>query len=111
VSEIELEVDANLVLSALGDSTRRAIVDLVAQSPASVSDLANALSVTKTAIGQHIVLLEACHLVSSKKIGRVRICRIDQRGLNAVRRWIEAHEGHWQANLRRLGGIIGESDA
>lgn len=110
MSEIELETDANLVLSALGDGTRRAIIDLVAQSPASVSDLANALSVTKTAIGQHVTLLEACHLVSSTKIGRVRICRIDQRGLNAVRRWIEAREGHWQTNLRRLGGALGKPD-
>jgi DNA-binding transcriptional ArsR family regulator len=103
-------MNADQVLHALGDGTRRGLIGILAQSPASVTDLANALGVTKTAIGQHVAILEACQLVSSEKAGRVRICRIDQRGLNILRRWIDAHTGGWNARLGRLGDLLTEGD-
>jgi DNA-binding transcriptional ArsR family regulator len=101
-------MDADQVLSALGDGTRRALIGILAQSPASVSDLANALGVTKTAVGQHVAILEVCQLVSSEKTGRVRMCKIDTRGLDVLQRWIDAHRGSWNARLVRLGEVIAE---
>jgi len=106
----ERAAEADQVLNALGDGTRRAMFGLLAQSPASVSVLAEATGVTKTAVGQHIAVMEACQLVTSQKTGRVRICKIDQRGLNVLQRWIEDHRGHWESNLGRLGGLLGEGD-
>jgi len=102
----EMEPEPDQIFNALGDETRRGMVGLLAQSPASVSDLAKALGVTKTAIGQHIAKLESCQLVVSRKKGRVRICKIDQRGLDALQRWIDAHRGHWEAQLGRLGDAL-----
>lgn len=101
-------MDADQVLNALGDGTRRALIGILAQSPASVSDLANALSVTKTAVGQHIAILEACHLVKSEKHGRVRMCRVDTGGLDVLQRWIDVHRGSWKSMLGRLGDVLGE---
>lgn len=100
--------DADRVLAALGDGSRRAIIGLLAQSPCSVSDLANALGITKTAIGQHIVVLETCRLLQSEKQGRVRLCRLDQEGFNTLQRWISHHRGHWERNLDRLGEVLDE---
>lgn len=101
-------MDADQVLNALGDGTRRVLIGILAQSPASVSDLANALGVTKTAVGQHVALLEACQLVASEKNGRVRMCRIDTRGLDILQRWIDARRGSWESRLGRLGDVLGE---
>jgi DNA-binding transcriptional ArsR family regulator len=101
-------MDADQVLTALGDGTRRALIGILAQSPASVSDLASALGVTKTAVGQHIAILEACQLVSSEKKGRVRICRIDTRGLDVLQLWIDAQRGAWESRLGRLGDVLGD---
>lgn len=101
-------MDGDQVLNALGDGTRRALIGILAQSPASVSDLANALGVTKTAVGQHIAILEACQIVSSEKKGRVRMCKIDMRGLNLLQQWINAHRGRWNSKLERLGDVLGE---
>lgn len=101
-------MDADQVLSALGDGTRRALFGILAQSPATVSDLANALGVTKTAVGQHVAILEACQLVSSEKSGRVRMCKIDTRGLDALQRWVDAHRGSWNVRLGRLGDVLAD---
>ncbi len=101
-------MDADQVLNALGDGTRRALIGILAQSPASVSDLANALSVTKTAVGQHVAILEACQLVASEKNGRVRMCRIDTRGIDILQGWIDARRGSWESRLGRLGDVLGE---
>lgn len=101
-------MNADQVLNALGDGTRRGLIGILAQSPASVSDLANALGVTKTAIGQHVTILEACQLVSSEKGGRVRICKIDTRGLDILQRWIDTHRGSWNVRLGHLGDVLAE---
>lgn len=100
--------DADRVLAALGDGSRRAIIGLLAQSPCSVSDLAEALGITKTAIGQHIAVLETCGLLQSEKQGRVRLCKLDQQGFNTLERWIGRHRGHWEHNLDRLGEVLDE---
>jgi DNA-binding transcriptional ArsR family regulator len=101
-------MDADQVLNALGDGTRRGLVKILAQTPATVSDLANALGVTKTAIGQHIAILEACQLISSKKAGRVRMCKIDTRGLDVLQDWIDAQRGSWKTKFEQLGVVLSE---
>ena len=99
--------DMGRVLDALGERSRRSILDLLAASPCSISDLAQALGVTKTAIGQHVQILEACSLVKTEKKGRVRMCRVDPAGLDDLQEWIDHHRGHWQASLARLDDFLG----
>ena len=69
--------DIDRVFHALGDPTRRAILDLLSQRPQSVSALARPLGVTVTAIGQHLQLLERTGFVRTRKEGRVRVCTVD----------------------------------
>ena len=99
--------DMGRVLDALGERSRRSILDLLAANPCSISDLAQSLGVTKTAIGQHIAILESCQLVKTEKKGRVRMCRVDPTGLDDLQQWLDHHRGHWQSSLARLDDFLG----
>ena len=94
------------VLNALGDPTRRAIVERLARGPQSVSALAAPLGVTLTAVGQHLQVLEESGLVRTAKVGRVRTCRIDAAGFSALEKWIGDQRSLWERRLDRLGGVL-----
>ena len=99
---------ADAVFNALGDPTRRAMIAALSFSPASVSELAAQLDITKTAVGQHLAILEGCHMASSAKVGRVRTCRVDPRGLRLASDWVEFHRRQWDDALDRLGDMLDE---
>ena len=103
-------VDIGKVLDALGDPTRRAIVERLRQGPLSVSALAGPLQITLTAVGQHLQVLEDCSLVHTEKMGRIRTCRLEPAGFLALRQWVQAHRSTWERGLDRLGKLLEESD-
>ena len=93
---------------ALGDPTRRAILDVLSRAPTSVSLLAEALGITLTAVGQHLQILEACALVRTEKVGRVRTCSIDAAGFDRMEQWIRDHRNVWERGLDRLADLLDE---
>ncbi len=95
---------------ALGDSTRRAILDRLTTGPMSVSRLAEPLGVTLTAVAQHLQILEAVGLVHTEKLGRVRTCRIETAGFRVLEQWIRDHRTAWERKLDRLGELLAEED-
>jgi DNA-binding transcriptional ArsR family regulator len=95
---------------ALGDPTRRAILDALVEKPASVSKLAEPLGVTLTAVMQHLEILEAAGLVRTEKLGRVRTCRLEPGGFNPLEIWIGEHRMPWERKLDRLGEFLSEED-
>ena len=99
---------ADAVFNALGDPTRRAMIAALSARPASVSELAERLSITKTAVGQHLAVLEGCRLASSAKTGRVRTCRIDPRGFALASDWVDFHRRQWDDALDRLGNVLAD---
>lgn len=103
-------IDMNRLFHALGDSTRRAILDKLTERPMSVSGLAKPLGITLTAVAQHLQILEEAGLVSTEKLGRVRTCQIETAGLDALDRWIRDHRTSWERKLDRLGQFLGEED-
>jgi DNA-binding transcriptional ArsR family regulator len=98
----------DLAFQALADPTRRAMVERLARSPASVSDLARPLSISLPAVMQHLAVLESSGLVVSEKIGRVRTCRVEPRALSLVEQWINARRTEWERRLDRLGNYLEE---
>jgi DNA-binding transcriptional ArsR family regulator len=96
------------LFQALGDPSRRAIVERLSRGPASVSQLAEPLGVTITAVGQHLRLLEGCGLVKSEKAGRTRTCRLEPTGLAAAETWIAHCRRTWEHRLDRLGDVLDE---
>ncbi|CAN5593887.1 metalloregulator ArsR/SmtB family transcription factor [soil metagenome] len=102
--------DIDRLFHALGDPTRRAMLDLMSQAPRSVSRLAEPLGVTLTAIAQHLRVLEAAGLVRTQKVGRVRTCALDEAGFTRLDQWSAAHRPAWRGRLDRLGDLLDEAD-
>ncbi len=103
-------IDIDRLFHALGDPTRRAILDKLSEAPTSVSRLAEPLSITLTAVAQHLQLLEEVRLVHTEKLGRVRTCRIETAGFRALEQWIRDHRTVWERRLDRLGQFLAEED-
>ena|SRR6516164_6658903 len=102
------KVDIDRVFHALGDPTRRAMVDMLSERPLSVSRLAAPLNITLTAVMQHLQVLEESGLVRTEKVGRVRTCRIETAGFSALQQWIGDRRPMWERRLDRLGDLLAE---
>jgi DNA-binding transcriptional ArsR family regulator len=100
----------DVLFHALGDATRRAIVERVSQGPISVSKLAKPLDITLAAVVQHLQILEKSGLVRTEKIGRVRTCQIEAAGLSAAEKWLNERRTVWQKRFDRLGALLAERE-
>ena len=100
------KANVDRVFHALGDPTRRAIVEKLSRGPISVSRLAKPLAITLAAVLQHVQVLEESGLVHTEKAGRVRTCRIETRGFSALEQWIGDHRSMWERRLDRLGDLL-----
>jgi DNA-binding transcriptional ArsR family regulator len=98
------------IFRALGDPTRRAMMERLSQGPMSVSRMAEPFDMTLAAVVQHIQVLEECGLVETEKVGRVRSCRIEPTGLDAMEQWIRDRRSMWERRLDRLGDLLAEED-
>ncbi len=104
------KVNIDRVFHALGDPTRRAIVEKLSEGPLSVSRLATPLEITLTAVIQHLQVLEESGLVHTEKLGRVRTCRLETAGFSVLEQWIRDRRSMWERRLDRLGDLLAESD-
>ena len=80
--------DVDRVFQALGDPTRRAMLEKISAGPISVSRLAEPFEMTLAAVVQHLQLLEECGLVRTKKAGRIRTCNIERAGFAVAEKWM-----------------------
>lgn len=100
------QIAVTRVFHALGDPTRRAIVERLSRGSLSVSDLARPLEVTLAAVVQHLTVLEDSGIVRTEKIGRVRSCHLEPDGLRVAERWISERRGLWERHFDRLGELL-----
>jgi DNA-binding transcriptional ArsR family regulator len=98
------------VFQALGDPTRRAIMEKLTGGPMSVSRLAEPLSITLAAVVQHLQVLEEAGLVRTEKLGRVRTCRVEPAGLAVASKWISDRRSNWERHLDSLGDLLAEPE-
>jgi len=98
------------IFRALGDPTRRAMMEKLSQGPMSVSRMAEPFDMTLAAVVQHLQVLEESGLVQTEKVGRVRTCRIEPSGLDAMEQWIRDRRSIWERRLDRLGDLLAEQD-
>jgi DNA-binding transcriptional ArsR family regulator len=99
----------DLVFQALGDPTRRTMLERLSRGPATVSELHRPLEISLSAVVQQLRLLEASGLVRTEKAGRVRTCRIQPAALRAAERWIAERRATWERRLDRLADYLGEA--
>lgn len=92
--------------AALSDRTRRGILERLGAGDASVSDLAASFDMTLTGVKKHVRVLEQAGLVTTKKIGRVRQCRLGPRRLDAETAWIANYQQMLEERLDSLGEFL-----
>ncbi len=75
--------------TALADPTRRLVFERLARQPMSVGRLARGLTVTRPAVSQHLRVLKNAGLVIDREEGTRRIYRVDARGIEAMRSYLD----------------------
>jgi DNA-binding transcriptional ArsR family regulator len=78
------------VLDALGDPTRRAVLELLRDGPRAVVDIASELPVSRPAVSQHLRVLKGASLVTERKDGTRHLYRVDPEGLAALRTYLDS---------------------
>ena len=94
------------VLDALGDPTRRHIVESLSRQEASATQLAAELPVTRQAVAKHLTALRDAGIVDSRRQGRETLYRVNTEPLDAAAAWIVRVGGQWDARLERLRGLV-----
>ncbi|MFC5177177.1 ArsR/SmtB family transcription factor [Nocardioides taihuensis] len=79
--------------AALGDPTRRAVFELLAEGPTSVGELAALLPVSRPAVSQHLRVLKDAGLVRDHAVGTRRLYQLDPDGIAAVRAYLDRFWG------------------
>ena len=95
--------DLDAVLRALADSTRRAVVERLAKSPAVVSELAEPFSMALPSLMQHLRVLEDAGVVVSEKHGRVRTVTLRPGALDVLHLWLGEQRTPAEHQADRLG--------
>lgn len=95
-----------ITFQALADPTRRAVVEMLAAGPASVSDLAEPFPMALPSFMQHLGVLEDSGLIRSRKDGRVRTCEIAPERLTEAEEWISGQRRIWERRLDQLDAYV-----
>ena len=98
------------VFRALAHPTRRAVVERLGRGPAATTELARPFRVALPSFLEHMEILEACGLVRSRKIGRVRTWRLSPRPLAAAEGWLAEQRATWERRLDQLDNYLHEMD-
>lgn len=89
-------------LFALADSTRRRIVELLAQRDRTAGEIVDEFDMSAPAISQHLKVLREAGLVTVRAEGQQRIQTLDPRGLDEIEAWLEKTRRFWSRRLDAL---------
>lgn len=94
--------------AALSDATRRGVLEQLGSAEASITELAEKFHMTLTGMKKHVVVLEQAGLVITKKVGRVRTCKLGLRRMEEEAAWIERYRQLWDARFDELDKVVEE---
>ncbi|HEX8452874.1 MAG TPA: metalloregulator ArsR/SmtB family transcription factor [Longimicrobium sp.] len=94
--------------AALSDATRRGVLEQLGRADASITELADKFRMTLTGMKKHVGVLEQAGLVTTKKIGRVRMCQLGPRRLEEETAWIETYRQRWDERFDELDVVVEE---
>jgi DNA-binding transcriptional ArsR family regulator len=92
---------------ALGDPSRRAILERLAERPRAVGELAEELPISRPAVSQHLKVLKEAGLVSDRTAGTRRVYRLNPAAVAALRDQLDAF---WRRALTSYRDVIEEAD-
>ncbi len=99
-------VPLDATFHALGNATRRAVVERLLAGPATVSELARPFQMALPSFLQHLRVLEAGGLVRSWKRGRVRTVEAVPERLESAAGWLERQRAIWERRLDQLDTYV-----
>jgi len=108
---LQYQEQAGPVFRALADDNRRAILARLSEGPATVSELAEPLTISLAATVQHVQSLERVGLLTSDKEGRSRTCRLKPEGLVPIEQWISENKALWERRLDRFSDALDRAAA
>lgn len=94
------------IFHALGDSSRRAMVERLTRGAASVSDLARPFEMALPTVLQHLRVLESAGVITSTKVGRVRTYQLAVEALTPAMGWMSRQQLPAEDRLNRLGTFL-----
>ena len=103
---VQYSESIDLTFSAIADATRRCVLERLGRSDASITDLAEQFEMTLTGMKKHVQILEEAGLVTTEKIGRVRVCRLGPRPLNQEAAWMIKYERMLNDRFNRLEAFL-----
>jgi len=90
------------VFEAIADPTRRKMIKLLAEKEMSIAAITEGFPISRTAINKHLHVLADAGLVSSKKVGRETIYKLQPEVLMEVKQWLAFFEHYWDEKLAAL---------
>ena len=105
---VQFQARFDTSFAALSDATRRGVLEQLGRGDASISALAEKFHMTLTGMKKHVGVLEQAGLVTTKKVGRVRTCRLGISRLEEEAAWIEKYRQLWNARFDELDKLVGE---
>ncbi|HEY2707213.1 MAG TPA: metalloregulator ArsR/SmtB family transcription factor [Caulobacteraceae bacterium] len=109
---VELETSQlDAVFHALGDPTRRAMLQRLADEPLSVGALASPHRMSLAAASKHIKALERAGLVRRQVIGRSHICHLVPSALADADHWLAFYRRFWSDSFEALDAVLSSKKA
>ncbi len=103
-----MNIDLDSAFAALADPTRRAILLRLAESEASVMELAEPFVMSQPAISKHLKVLEKAGLVSRGREGTRRPVKVELATFNEVIGWLERYREMWRERFNTLDALLEE---
>ena len=100
------DVPLDWIFHALGDRSRRAMIERLARGPASVTELARPLDMALPSVVQHLGVLETAGIVVSTKVGRVRTYQLVIEALTPATAWTTRQRLPAERRLDRLEAFL-----
>ncbi len=94
----------------MGDPTRLAVLKRLSKGELPVTRLAEGSNMAMPSFLQHLKVLEAARLISTRKQGRSRFCKLDPVAMSDAARWIEEQRRTWNARLDNLVEFVSRPD-
>lgn len=101
-------MNLNALFGALADPTRRAMVDRLRDGDLSAGDLAEPLPISRSAVSQHLKVLEDAGLITRVKSAQRRIVHLNTGPLSAASEWLMAAHEDWQQRFDNLDQVLAE---
>lgn len=98
------------VFTALADPTRRRLISWLAARPATATELAERLPISRQAIAKHLGVLDDARLLAKERHGREVRYRLEAGRLAAASEWIATVSARWEARIGRLKRYLEEGE-